>query len=339
MTYLYKGVNLTQILHAGTSALSGYNITTNTNIDFLTTNKANNKPLTIPYLYQDTALSNTYAATHQLFDTPASQFTAITKPVGANALRYIITGAGGGGGGGSGGAWEGSGDNHATGGFNGSPGALGGIKYSTSDISITNVNQIYYWIGGGGNGGAGSGGAIGGIADNHNVVSNVGGNGNPGNSTNLNVGGTLSSPTAIIPGSGVEANVTGGAAGGGAAGQYANSSFGHGGSFFGAENATANSVGTRNNNTNYGGNVFGNSELRLNHDGNTNLLNGPVAATNADVINNTNWDNSIYNPTVAGGNGGAGGWGYSNSVNAGGANDGQPGTAGTKGRVTIIWLY
>ena len=323
-TFLYRGVPLTQILHAGANVVSGYNITTNTNIDFLTTSKANNRPLTIPYLYQDTALSNTYAATHQLFDTPASQFTAITKPVGANALRYIITGASGGGGGGSGGAWEGAGENHATRGFSGESGREGGIKYSLSDISITNVNQISYWIGGGGAGGTGSNGVVGGNANNHNVVSGAGNAGGTGTSTNLNVGG-------------VDYNVLGGAGGRGAAGQYANSSLGWNSSFKGAQNASATSDGSQV--TDYGDTYYGTTELRPGNDGYTNVLNGTEPTVTADVINSTNWDNGIYNPTVGGGNGGFGGWGYSTGDNNGGANAGQPGTAGTKGRVTIIWLY
>jgi hypothetical protein len=312
--FLYKGVPLSQILHAGAVAASGYNTGSlgTTNIDFKTTSKANNKPLTIPYLYQSGALiSNTYAAKHVQYTNLSD--TTITKPLGSNALRFIITGASGGGGGGSGGAWQGASENHATRGFDGNVGGDGGILYSTSDISLTNVNTVRYWIGSAGAAGNGNAGIVGGNSNTDVVQTVVGGTGGTGNATSLTVNATFPQFSAV-----------GGIGGAGGSIQYANSADGWSESFYGAENATQNNVGS-NTDAAYGnwnhGQVTG-----IRTDGNTDPT--PNTTATATAVLNTNWDNNIYTFAAYKGNGGAPGWGYSLTENTGGANSGIDGNAG-----------
>ena len=333
--YFYGTVPLSNILQSGSDVVTGfYNVSGNTvsTISFDITNSTASKPNPIPFPYQylNTSLGN-FAAKHVQY-TNTTQ-TNIAKPAGANAMRFIITGGSGGGGGGSGGCWQGAGEDHITQGFEGRVGADGGITYSTSDISITNINSVTYWIGNGGNGGSGGSGSPTSSGNLTVVNSTAGSAGNSGNNTTITIGA---------------ATYTGNLGVGGAAGpgQRAESDRGWSSSMVGANTATANFRGNTAAVAGYGNSLYGDTDTYT--PGSYNAV-PPVAPvithtrTNATIANtsplvNANFDNNIVSVTRTGGAFGAGGGGYRN-VNSGSTNGASSGSGGSAGQVTIIWLY
>ena len=330
--YFYGTVPLSNILQSGSDVVTGfYNVSGNTvgTISFDITNSTASKPNPIPFPYQylNTSLGN-FAAKHVQY-TAVGAGTA-NKPAGANAMRFIITGGSGGGGGGSGGCWQGAGEDHITQGYEGRVGADGGITYSTSDISITNINSVSFNIGAAGGGAAGSAGSPISTANNNTQNSNGATAGSGGTATNITIGA---------------ATYTGNLGVGGAAGpgQRAESDRGWTSSMVGANTATANFRGNTAAVGGYGNGLYGDTDNYT--DGSYNAVPPVITHTrtnattaNASPLDNANFDNNIVSVTRTGGAFGAGGWGYRN-VNSGGTNAGSAGSAGSSGQVTIIWLY
>ena len=333
--YFYGTVPLSNILQSGSDVVTGfYNVSGNTvsTMSFDITNSTASKPNPIPFPYQylNTSLGN-FAAKHAQYTTVGAG--TANKPAGANAMRFIITGGSGGGGGGSGGCWQGAGEDHITQGFEGRVGAAGGITYSTSDISITNINSVSFNIGAAGGGGAGTAGSPISSANNNTQTSNGATAGSSGGATNITIGA---------------ATYTGNLGVGGAAGpgQRAESDRGWSSSMVGANTATANFRGNTAAVGGYGNSLYGDTDNYT--PGSYNAV-PPVAPvithtlTNATIANasplvNTNFDNNIVSVTRTGGAFGAGGWGY-RTVNSASTNAGSAGSAGSAGQVTIIWLY
>ena len=330
--YFYGTVPLSNILQSGSDVVTGfYNVSGNTvgTISFDITNSTASKPNPIPFPYQylNTSLGN-FAAKHVQY-TAVGAGTA-NKPAGANAMRFIITGGSGGGGGGSGGCWQGAGEDHITQGFEGRVGADGGITYSTSDISITNINSVSFNIGAAGGGGAGSAGSPISTANNNTQNSNGATAGSGGTATNITIGA---------------ATYTGNLGVGGAAGpgQRAESDRGWTSSMVGANTATANFRGNTAAVGGYGNGLYGDTDNYT--DGSYNAVPPVITHTrtnattaNASPLDNANFDNNIVSVTRTGGAFGAGGWGYRN-VNSGSTNGASSGSGGSAGQVTIIWLY
>lgn len=321
MSNYKKGdIPLTNILHPGSTNITGTNNATFSGVTALTTTYANSKPLNTGYQLNGTDISNKYAAKHIIITSTQT----ITKPTGATSLRYMIIGGSGGGGGGAGGGYhnDSSAQDHALLGYEGRDGFQGEVK--TGTVPVTSYSTITIEIGAGGV--RGTGGAATGLGQ-----TNGGTNGNAGGSS------TLKGDTTLL------AQCLGGEGGQGGIvilhgnGRRTENDRGHGSSWTGWNTSTATNkvtnaiAGNTNGNTKYGlSDEMTEAEMNTNQTPTT-----PVHS----YIYKTDWEDGltgISSTTTFAGTGGDGGWGYGDGK---GSNSGKNGNNGSSGKACIIWLY
>jgi hypothetical protein len=315
MTSDYKsgGVSLSNILHNGSSSITGYSGATGR-----TTGTANSKPLTTGFQINGTDIANNYTAKHIILNATDT----ISKPTGATKLRYMIIGGSGGGGGGGGGGYhdDSGGSDHALLGYNGNDGYYGEVR--TGEVDVTGNVNVVFTRGNGGNGGNGGAERYG-TGDLY-----PGNNGQDGSSSILTSG-----PTTIT--------CNGGNGGYGGVNYIINvyrrieNNRGGGSSWIGWGDSTQSTKASNGGggNTTYGYSDNGNGG---DTDGNS-LYTSPTVKHNQSF--STNWEDSLTEISSAnrnGGTGGNGGWGYGQGKNA---NAGNSGNTGSDGRASIIWLY
>jgi hypothetical protein len=153
MSYFYNGINISNLIQGGISAVPGYSGFPQSTSPIYTSSGFD-KPYNFSYIYNNTDVSNYSTAYYYASNSPSNSTGTIPLLIPNSSNVYFksvsICCAGGGGGGG------GAGGNGAS--FNGGDGGSGGDGSYAAVLNcpVSNIQNITYKIGNGGGGGAGN---------------------------------------------------------------------------------------------------------------------------------------------------------------------------------------